>query len=276
MTDQLPRLIGVRYVVPLREGGSLPAVVDTEADGAFVVKFRGAGQGPKALIAEAIVARLAELLGLPVPRPALIDLDDGFGRSEPDPEIQDVLRGSVGTNFGLAYLPGALAFDPAVDSVTVSPELAARIVWFDAFVTNVDRTARNTNLLIADGRLWMIDHGAALYVHHRWAGWRERIQSAFPQIGDHVLLGIASDLSKADAELRPMLDEARIRQVIDDLPDVWLDDEPEFADSLALREGYVTYLLERLNGPRAWLDTAIAAQKRGPARLSVRQTHRVV
>src|SRR5438445_5657343 len=145
----LPRVVGSRYVVPLREGGSLPGVVDTDCDGTFVVKFRGAGQGPKALIAEAIVALVGLAVDLPVPRPAIVDLEDGFGRSEPDPEIQDVLRGSVGSNFGLEFLHGALAYDPAVDDGLLTPEVAADIVWLDAYVTNIDRTARNTNLLVS-------------------------------------------------------------------------------------------------------------------------------
>src|SRR5215210_394666 len=199
----MARLIGTRYVVPLREGGSLPAVVETvQADevtpgGAFVVKFQGAGQGAKALVAEAIVAGLARALDLPVPRPAIVILEEGFGNAEPDPEIQDILRGSVGENFGLAYLAGALAFDPGADR-QVDPELAAGIVWLDALTTNVDRTARNTNMLLWQGRLWLIDHGAALYVHHRWEGWESRIQSPFPQIKDHVLLGLADNLEEAD------------------------------------------------------------------------------
>jgi len=275
--DPLPRLVGARYVVPLREGGSLPAVVDTDDGGAYVVKFRGAGQGPKALIAEALVARLAAVLDLPVPQAAVVELEAGFGRSEPDPEIQDVLRGSVGSNFGLAYLPGALAFDPAVDGATLDPGLAARVVWFDALVTNVDRTARNTNLLLCQRRLWLIDHGAALYVHHRWAGWQQRIQSAFPQIADHVLLPFAGDLQAADACLRPRLDERVFQQVVADVPADWLDpDEPEFATLDEQRAAYVTYLRERLGGPRAWLQTAIEAQQRGQRPLQVRQTHRVV
>ena len=164
-----------RYATPLREGGSLPGVVEADDDGMYVVKFRGAGQGARALIAEALVAQLGLALELPVPRPAIVMLDQGFGQAEPDPEIQDILKGSVGANFGLAYLPGALAFDPAVDR-DVAPELAASIVWLDALATNVDRSARNTNLLLARGRLWLIDHGAALYVHHRWEGWQERVQ----------------------------------------------------------------------------------------------------
>src|ERR687884_118388 len=158
MASALPRLPGSRYVVPLREGGSLPAVVDTDADGSFVVKFRGAGQGPKALVAEVLVALIAQALDLPVPRPVVVDLADGFGRSEPDPEIQDILRGSVGTNFGLRYLPAALAFDPAVDGPALDRDLAADIIWLDAYLTNVDRTPRNANLLMCERRLWMIDH----------------------------------------------------------------------------------------------------------------------
>src|SRR5437764_4503493 len=153
----IDQLAGVRYVVPLREGGSLPAVVETDRLGPYVVKFRGAGQGAKALIAELLAAGLAATLGLPVPRPAVVALAADFGNAEPDPEIQDILRGSVGPNFGLAYLPGALAYDPAVET-DVAPDLAAAIVWFDAFITNVDRTVRNTNILLWQGRLWLIDH----------------------------------------------------------------------------------------------------------------------
>ena len=272
----LPRLAGSRYVVPLREGGSLPAVVDTDDDGSFVVKFRGAGQGPKALIAEALAALVAVALDLPVPRPAIVDLADGFGRGEPDPEIQDVLRGSVGANFGLEYLPGALAFDPAVDGALVPPDLAARIVWLDALVTNVDRTARNTNMLVSNNRVWLIDHGAALFVHHRWAGWQQRIQSPFPQIADHVLLPLAGDLAAADAELRPRLTAALIDGIVGQVPAEWLGPEDEFVDADAQRAAYRTYLVERLHGPRAWLAEAQAAQLRGPRRLGPRLTHRVV
>jgi hypothetical protein len=277
MVARLPRLVGTRYVVPLREGGSLPAVVDTETNGSFVVKFRGAGQGPRALIAEALVAAIALQVGLPVPTPAVLELDDGFGRGEPDPEIQDILRGSVGANFGLAFLPGALAFDPAVDGRYVSAELAAEIVWLDAYVTNVDRTPRNTNLLVSGGRVWLIDHGAALFFHHRWAGWRDRIQSPFAQIADHVLLPTAGDLSAADARLRPRLDGAALAAIVASVPDEWLDEEePEFADLDAQRQAYLTYLSERLEGPRAWLAEAVAAQQRGPRTLERRVTHRVV
>jgi hypothetical protein len=273
---RLPRLTGSRYVVPLREGGSLPAVVDTDGDGSFVVKFRGAGQGPKALIAEALVALIAEHLGLPVPRPAIVDLEDGFGRGEPDPEIQDILRQSVGANFGLEFVHGALAFDPAVDLKLVSPEFAADVVWLGAYTTNVDRTSRNTNLLVANERVWLIDHGAALFFHHRWTGWQERIQSPFVQIADHVLLHAASDLEAADARLRARLEDSVLADIVERVPEEWFTEDAEFANLDGQREAYCTYLRERLTGPRAWLTEAIAAQKRGPKVLERRLTHRVV
>jgi hypothetical protein len=206
----------------------------------------------------------------------VVDLGDGFGRTEPDPEIQDILRRSVGANFGLEYLPGALAFDPAVDAALLTADQAAEIVWLDAYVTNVDRTARNTNLLVRDGQVWLIDHGAALFVHHRWTGWRQRIQSPFTQIADHVLLPMAGDLDAADARLRPRLDLALITDIMESVPDEWLGTEAEFASLDELRAAYVEYLVERLNGPRAWLAEASAAQQRGQAPLARRLTHRVV
>jgi hypothetical protein len=195
----LTTIAATRYVQPLREGGSLPAVVDTEA-GLFVVKFRGAGQGPKALIAELIVGGIAKALGLGMPELALIEIDDLFGQSEPDPEIQDVLRASHGTNVGLRYLDGAFNFALAASGDLVEPEWAARVVWLDAFLTNPDRTHRNTNLMVWDRRVWLIDHGAALYAHHDWARVDEaRARSPFPLIRDHVLLGVAGDLEATDA-----------------------------------------------------------------------------
>ncbi len=275
MLVAFPRLTCARYVVPLREGGSLPAVVDTVEDGQYVVKLRGAGQGERALIAEALVAGLGHALGLPVPDAALLELGEGFGKGEPDPEIQDVLRWSVGLNFGLRWLPGALPFDPAVEG-DVSPELAAEIVWFDAWLTNIDRTPRNPNLLIWQGRLWMIDHGAALYIHHSWTGWEERVQSAFPQIKDHILLPLAGDLRAADERLRPRLTEGVLRAAVDAVPDDWLAGDAQFPSLEAHRERYVTYLDARLNGPRAWLQEAIDARERGPERYQPRLTHRVV
>ena len=271
----LPRFTGARYVVPLREGGSLPAVVDTEQGGSFVVKFRGAGQGPRALVAEALVALVARRLDLPVPRPAVVELDDGFGNAEPDPEIQDILRGSVGANFGLEFLPGALPFDPAVDGGLISREFAAEVVWLDAYLTNVDRTARNTNLLVCGERVWLIDHGAALFFHHRWQGWQDRIQSPFVQIADHVLLHGAGDLEVADARLRPRLSESSLREVVDAVPAEWFTDISEELEEDEQRNAYTQYLVERLNGRRAWLTQAKQAQANGPKPLQRRLTHRV-
>jgi hypothetical protein len=271
----IEHLVGVRYDVPLREGGSLPAVVETNLDGPYVVKFKGAGQGVKALIAELLAARLASALDLPVPRSAVIAIEAGFGNGEPDPEIQDILRGSVGQNFGLAYLAGAAAFDPACDAESVGPELAADIVWFDAYITNVDRTARNTNMLLWRNGLWLIDHGASLYFHHSWPGWERRIHAPFAPIKDHVLLHRAGNLIAADERLRPRLTVAALEQIVADVPDEWLVVGSPFADPAAHRAVYVTYLEERLAGPRAWLKEAIDAQQRGPERLTVRATHRV-
>jgi hypothetical protein len=263
-------------VVPLREGGSLPAVVDTDR-GPFVVKFLGSGHGAKALIAELIAARIAEQLELPIPAPAVVMLAEGFGTAEPDPEIQDLLRGSGGPNFGLAFLPGALGYDPAADGALIDPSLAASIVWFDAYLTNPDRSPRNTNILVWDGRAWLIDHGSVLYVHYRWEGWRERVQSPFPQIRDHVLLSMAGDLREADARLRPTLSAELLGEVVSDVPAGWLEHEPAiFADVDEHRGAYASYLTERLTGPRTWLDTAIEAQRQGPSTLAPRLTHRVV
>jgi hypothetical protein len=268
-------LEGVRYATPLREGGSLPAIVETESGELFAVKFRGAGQGHRALVAELLAAGLARRLGLPVPEPAVIRLAEGFGRSEPDPEIQDILRNSIGENFGLAYISGALAFDPAVDN-WIDPELAAGIVWFDALITNVDRSPRNVNLLVRDERVWMIDHGASLYFHHSWQGWRDRIQSRFPQIKDHVLLHLAGDLEKADQRLRPGLTDEVLTGAVAEIPEAWLGDEEEFGSVEDHRAAYRHYLRERLDGPREWLREAIEAKERGPQRHVTRVTRRVV
>ncbi|MFN8523634.1 MAG: HipA family kinase [Chloroflexota bacterium] len=270
------RVEAIRYVTPLREGGSLPAVVDTAEAGPFAVKFRAAGQGVKALVAECIAAGIAEALGLPIPLPAIVALREGFGRAEPDPEIQHILRGSVGENFGLGFLSGALGFDPSVDRRLVTPDLAANIVWFDALLSNVDRTVRNTNILVHQGQIWLIDHGAALYFHHQWSGWEQRVHSPFPQIKDHVLLPLAGDLAAADERLRPSLTESVLAGAVADVDGEWLDEPEQFADATAHREAYVAYLTARLNGPRAWLQEAITARQRGPERLGLRATHRVV
>ncbi|MGE3985428.1 MAG: HipA family kinase, partial [Dehalococcoidia bacterium] len=183
----IKRLSATRYVLPLREGGSLPAIIDTE-DGQYVVKFRGAGQGPKALVAELIAAGIAQAVGLSMPDAAVIDLKEGFGLNEPDPEIQDLLKGSVGENFGLRYLPGAFGYEPAADRDSINTVAAAAIVWFDALISNVDRTANNPNLLLWGDRVWLIDHGASLYFHHAPGDWSSRSQERFALIRQHILL----------------------------------------------------------------------------------------
>ncbi len=256
--------MATRYVQPLREGGSLPAVVDTDSGGLFVVKFRGAGQGAKVLVAELIVGMIAQQLDLPVPALALVDVSDRFGRSEPDPEIQELLRRSHGTNVGARYLQGAFNFDGRAAGDLVDPEVAARIVWLDAFTTNPDRTPHNPNLLIWERRPWLIDHGAALYAHHDWASVDDtRTITSFPLIRSHILLSASGDLAAADAECAGRLSEELIVAILDQIPDDLLlgaGDRPEFASAADARDRYRRYLTRRLQAPRAFTAEAIAAQ----------------
>jgi hypothetical protein len=264
--SELPRHSAHRYVQPLREGGSLPAVVDTDDGGLFVVKFRGAGQGTKVLVAELIVGGLALRLGLPTPQLALVEVSSRFGRSEPDPEIQELLRRSHGTNVGLRYLDGAFNFDLSAAGDLVTPELAALIVWLDAFTTNPDRTARNPNLLVWERSLWLIDHGAALYAHHDWAAVDDaRTHSAFPLIRSHVLLARSGDIAIADRRVAELLTGDAIRDVLATIPDSLLVDAAsgatDFATAAEARGRYERYLTTRLEGPRAFVAEAIAAQE---------------
>ena len=266
-----------RYVLPLREGGSLPAVVDTDRDGMFVVKFRGAGQGPRALVAELVVGLLATALELPVPELAVVEVPPPLGRSEPDPEIQDILRGSHGANVGLRYLDGAFNFDLLAAGELVTGGFAADLVWFDALVTNPDRTARNPNLLVHDRALRLIDHGAALYAHHRWDAVDEaRMRAPFPLIRDHVLLARADDPGEADERLAFRVDEALVRSVMAAVPDDLLTGAVgEEGDAASVRERYVAYLLTRVEGRRDWVDEARKAwrlrRSHVPARLESRR-----
>lgn len=267
-----------RYVQPLREGGSLPAVIDTEA-GLFVVKFRGAGQGVKVLVAELIVGQIALRLGLPVPELALIEIDPLFGRSEPDPEIQDILRASHGVNVGLRYLDGAFNYDEHAAGELIDPELAAAVVWMDAFLTNPDRTHRNPNLLVWQRRPWLIDHGAALYAHHDWSGVDEaRTRTRFPLIENHVLLARSGDLEAADAQLAARLGPEPFGEMLAAIPDTLLLDphgrEP-FGSAGEVRERYVRYLSMRLEGPRDFVAEAARARdarlREQPRRLEARR-----
>ena len=254
----LRTVCATRYVTPLREGGSLPAVVEADDDGLYVMKFRGAGQGRKALIAEIVAGELARQLGLPIPEIVLIDLDPDMARTEPDPEIQHLIRASAGLNLALDYLPGSVNYDPLVDRP--DPALASRIVWFDAFVTNVDRTARNTNMLLWHRRLNLIDHGAALYFHHNWLGAGDAAASRFAAVKDHVLLPLASELAQADAELAPQVTAERVRSIVELSPDAWLSEEPGFEDAAAHRRAYADYLNRRVGSPRAFVEEAIHAR----------------
>ncbi len=262
----IPRHAASRYVQPLREGGSLPAVVDTEDGGLFVVKFRGAGQGAKVLISEIIVGGIARALGLPTPELAIVDVSSRFGRSEPDPEIQDLLRRSHGTNVGNRYLEGAFNFDPSAAGELIDPGLAAQIVWLDAFTTNPDRTHRNPNLLIWRRSAWLIDHGAALYVHHDWASVDDsRTRTPFQLIRSHVLLASAGDLSAANAACAPRVTHESIAGIVAAVPDDLLMDTAagsgDFASPGAARERYVRYLRERLEARDIWLGEAMRAQE---------------
>jgi hypothetical protein len=262
---ELDRHMATRYVQPLREGGSLPAVVDTDTGGLFVVKFRGAGQGTKVLVAELIVGMIAQRLELPVPEMALVDVSERFGRSEPDPEIQELLRRSHGTNVGARYLQGAFNFDGRAAGDLVDAELAARIVWLDAFTTNPDRTPHNPNLLIWERAPWLIDHGAALYAHHDWASVDDaRTVTSFPLIRSHVLLGASGDLAAADAECASRLSEELIAAILDVIPEDLLigtaGDRPEFASATDARDRYRRYLTRRLQASRTFTAEAITAQ----------------
>jgi hypothetical protein len=240
-----------RYVTPLREGGSLPAVVEADDLGTYVLKFRGAGQGRKALVAEIVAGEIARHLGLLVPEIVLAELDPKLARAEPDPEIQDLIRASAGLNLALDYLPGSLGFDPLVEPP--GSDLASRILWFDALVTNVDRTPRNSNLLTWHGRLWLIDHGASLYFHHAWKDWEAASKRPFAASRDHVLLPFAGAIAETDAALAPELPDEVLRGIVDLVPEEWLQGEPGFPNTAALRAAYVGFLSRRLEEPRGWV-----------------------
>ncbi|WP_343555390.1 HipA family kinase [Sphingobacterium sp.] len=234
----------IRYVQPFREGGSLPALVDADDGFSYVIKFRGAGQGRKALIAELIGGELARLLKLRVPEIVFAELDESFGRTEPDEEIQDLLKFSVGKNLGLHFLSGAITFDANVDAI--GAEEASKIVWLDSLLMNVDRTVRNTNMLIWHKELWLIDHGASLYFHHSWDNWEEQSLKPFVQIKDHVLLKNASMVEKIDQGYRSLFTEAAFRGILAVVPDEWLEDPERELSAADAREVYVSFLNRRV------------------------------
>jgi hypothetical protein len=248
-----------RYVTPLREGGSVPALVEADDDGLYVVKLLGAGHGRKALVAELLAGEIARQLGLPVPDLVLVELDPVLAKAEPDQEIHELLERSAGTNVGLDFLPGALAFSPAVGPAP-EPDLAAAVVWLDALTTNVDRTPRNPNLIVWHRRLHLIDHGSALYIHHTWRDPLGHARRPFEPIRDHVLLPFASSITKADERLAPLLDRAVLESLAAAIPDDWLRAEHGLPDPGAHRRAYVDYLMTRLEAPRSFVEEAERAR----------------
>lgn len=251
----LRSVTATRYVAPLREGGSLPAIVEADDDGLYVVKFRGAGHGTKALVAELIGGELARALGLLVPEIVFADMDPELASAEPDQEIQELLERSAGRNLALDFLPGSLGFDPAAGFVP-DPELAAAVVWLDALITNVDRTPKNTNLLVWHGRLWLIDHGASLYIQHTWRSPAEHARRPFVQVRDHVLLPYAASIADADARLAPLVTEKLLAGILGEVPDAWLPPERGLPDPAAHRAAYLGYLMRRLEEPRPFVEEA--------------------
>ena len=247
-----------RYVTPLREGGSLPAIIEADDDGMYVLKFRGAGQGPKALVAELVAGEIARAAGLPVPEIVFVELDPDLARTEPDPEIQDLIRASGGLNLALDYLPGSIMFDPVAEKPDA--ELASKIVWLDAFVTNIDRTARNTNMLMWHRRLWLIDHGATLYFHHSWTNHLERSRDSFPMIKDHVLLRFAGALEAIDTLMTELITTEIIESIVKLIPDAWLEGNSPFAGAAQCRGAYIEYLLKRRDSPHDFVEEAIRAR----------------
>ena len=236
----------------------MPAVVEGDDQGLYVLKFRGAGQGPKALVAEAISGGLARALELPMPEIVLMDLDAELARTEGDPEIQDLIKASAGLNLGMDYLPGAINFDPVAEQPDA--DLASRIVWFDAFTSNVDRTARNPNMLVWHGRLYLIDHGASLYFHHGWDGDIAQAGKPFALVRDHVLLRWADRIAAVDGELAARLPAGVIADVVDQVPDDWLQGPDGFGDPVAQRAAYVAYLCARLARREGFVQEAIRAR----------------
>lgn len=243
-----------RYVTPLREGGSLPAIAEADDGFLYVLKFRGAGQGIKALIAELIGGETARALGLKVPELVFANLDAAFGRTEPDEEIQDLNKASVGLNLALHYLSGAITFDPTAS--TVDAALASKIVWLDCFLTNVDRTPRNTNMLMWNRELWLIDHGAALYFHHSWSNWEEQSKCPFVQVKDHVLLPWATELDFADAACRAILTKERIHAIVSLIPDEWLLANEQVTSAEEGRKVYEQFLESRIASSEIFVKEA--------------------
>jgi hypothetical protein len=250
-----------RYVVPLREGGSLPAIVEGDDLGLYVVKFRGAGQGILALIAELIAGEIGRALGLRVPEIVFAEIDAALGRNEPDAEIRHLLKASAGLNLALDYLPGSVMFDPAARDIAPADE-ASMLVWFDAFTQNVDRTPRNANLLVWHKKLYPIDHGAALFFHHDWGTMDAKIPSPFKQIAQHVLLPWAAEIPRAGSFARDKLTHVVFERILAAVPDAWLEVIPGEASASERRAGYVDFFRRRLEAAHIFEQEAIDARAR--------------
>lgn len=262
MEDNHPHLRTVnviRYVTPLREGGSMPAIAEADDEFLYVLKFRGAGQGSKALIAELIGGEIARRLGFKVPEIVFANLDEAFGRTEGDEEIQDLLKFSIGLNLALHYLSGSITFDPLV--VNVDPLLSSQIVWLDALITNVDRTPRNTNMLLWNGELWLIDHGASFYFHHSWHNWEAQALNPFAKIKDHVLLPYASELVSVDEDFRSILNDNVIDSIVKLIPDEWLVKDSPFETVEEHRKVYADYLKIRISNSEIFVNEARNARE---------------
>lgn len=247
-----------RYITPLREGGSLPALAEADDDFKYVVKFRGSGHGVKALISELIGGLVAKKLKLRVPELVFVELDEGFGQTEGDEEIQDLLQGSRGLNLGLHFLSGALTYDPVTTDVDAAT--ASKIVWMDAFLTNVDRTVKNTNMLMWHKDLWLIDHGATLYFHHTWTNWEKAALNSFPLIKDHVLLRFANELEAADVFCREILTDEILREIVDAIPDEWAAVAEHGFSADEVRDVYYKFLTQRIANYSNFLNEAIHAR----------------
>jgi hypothetical protein len=251
-----------RYVTALREGGSLPGLLEADDDGLYVVKFRGAGQGPRALVAEWLGGEIARAVGLTVPEIVGVTVDPILGDAEPHQEIQDLVRASGGLNLGLDFLPGALMFNPATASsrAAMDPDTAAAIVWLDGLITNPDRSIQNPNMLVWGHRTWLIDHGASLYVHHRWSDPDAHARRPFERATEHVLLPLAGSIAAADERLAPLVTEPLLDALVADLPTEWLPADPVVGDADGQRRAYVRYLLRRLEAPRPFVEDAERAR----------------
>jgi hypothetical protein len=259
ITPEIRTVNTIRYVTPLREGGSLPAIAEADDGFLYVLKFRGAGQGVKALIADLIGGEIARAIGLKVPEIVFAKLDEAFGRTEPDEEIQDLLKASTGLNFGMHYLSGAIMYDPAVTKVDA--RLASTIVWLDSLLTNVDRTVRNTNMLTWQKQLWVIDHGASLYFHHSWENWEEQAVRSFALIKDHVLLPWASEVEAVNAELKKILNQEVIEGIVNLVPGEWLEDNPYVQSAEEGKEVYKQFLNRRIAASDIIIKEAMYARK---------------